>query len=292
MAPRRSAAPRTRRSSGSSSASRPADGVRCGRPPRANYEDVRDLVAQRSRPSGPGQREAAAAQGPGRGLCRVGPQLPAAGGRGEAAVPARRHGRGRRPAVWSPGEHLVIDWGVHGRAARVLRGAGLVAGAVRAVRGGRAGGHDAGDAGRVLRGPRRGAEGGARGPDGLPEGRGGREPCGPDRATMSGSPTHYGFRPDFCEGADPESKGIVENLVGYAKDATCCSPPGDGSRSGGCAQCRRSGRGERGARRRGARRSTRRCTARSARSRPSGWSPSGSCSPRCRRCARASGRRR
>ena len=29
--------------------------------------------------------------------------------------------------------------------------------------------------------------------------------------------THYGFRPDFCEAADPESKGMVENLVGYAK---------------------------------------------------------------------------
>jgi hypothetical protein len=29
--------------------------------------------------------------------------------------------------------------------------------------------------------------------------------------------SHYGFRPDFCEAADPESKGIVENLVGYAK---------------------------------------------------------------------------
>lgn len=29
--------------------------------------------------------------------------------------------------------------------------------------------------------------------------------------------THYQFRPDFCEGGDPESKGIVENLVGYAK---------------------------------------------------------------------------
>jgi Mu transposase, C-terminal domain len=28
---------------------------------------------------------------------------------------------------------------------------------------------------------------------------------------------HYGFRPDFCEASDPESKGIVENLVGYAK---------------------------------------------------------------------------
>jgi transposase len=29
--------------------------------------------------------------------------------------------------------------------------------------------------------------------------------------------SHYGFRPDFCEAADPESKGVVENLVGYAK---------------------------------------------------------------------------
>lgn len=28
---------------------------------------------------------------------------------------------------------------------------------------------------------------------------------------------HYGFRVDFCEAADPESKGVVENLVGYAK---------------------------------------------------------------------------
>ena len=29
--------------------------------------------------------------------------------------------------------------------------------------------------------------------------------------------THYRFRPDFCHAADPESKGIVENLVGYSK---------------------------------------------------------------------------
>jgi transposase len=28
---------------------------------------------------------------------------------------------------------------------------------------------------------------------------------------------HYGFRIDFCEAGDPESKGIVEHLVGYAK---------------------------------------------------------------------------
>ena len=26
----------------------------------------------------------------------------------------RDHHRGRRPAVWSPGEHLVIDWGAEG----------------------------------------------------------------------------------------------------------------------------------------------------------------------------------
>jgi hypothetical protein len=29
--------------------------------------------------------------------------------------------------------------------------------------------------------------------------------------------THYRFRPDFCEARDPESKGIVEALVNYAK---------------------------------------------------------------------------
>ena len=29
--------------------------------------------------------------------------------------------------------------------------------------------------------------------------------------------THYGFAPDFCEAADPASKGLVENLVGYVK---------------------------------------------------------------------------
>jgi len=29
--------------------------------------------------------------------------------------------------------------------------------------------------------------------------------------------THYGFRPDYCEAADPESKGVVEALVGYTQ---------------------------------------------------------------------------
>jgi hypothetical protein len=29
--------------------------------------------------------------------------------------------------------------------------------------------------------------------------------------------THYGFRPDFCEAADPESQGMVEALAGYVQ---------------------------------------------------------------------------
>ena len=29
--------------------------------------------------------------------------------------------------------------------------------------------------------------------------------------------THFGFRPDFCEAADPESKGMVEALCGYVQ---------------------------------------------------------------------------
>ncbi len=29
--------------------------------------------------------------------------------------------------------------------------------------------------------------------------------------------THYRFRPDFCQAADPQSKGVVEALVRYAQ---------------------------------------------------------------------------
>jgi hypothetical protein len=29
--------------------------------------------------------------------------------------------------------------------------------------------------------------------------------------------TYFGFKADFCEGADPESKGVVENLCGYVQ---------------------------------------------------------------------------
>ena len=37
--------------------------------------------------------------------------------------------------------------------------------------------------------------------------------------------THYGFKPDFCHPADPASKGIVENLVGYAKSDLVLTDP-------------------------------------------------------------------
>lgn len=29
--------------------------------------------------------------------------------------------------------------------------------------------------------------------------------------------SHYGFAPEFCHANDPQSKGVVENLVGYAQ---------------------------------------------------------------------------
>ncbi len=129
----------------------------------------------------------------------------------------RDNHRGRRPAVWTPGEVLAIDWGSAGRAARVLRGAGLVAVPVRAVRRQRAVRDDAGDAGGVLRGAGRGAGKVLADRMGCLKGGVVANKVVPDRRTTSASPTHYGFRPDWCEAADPESKGIVENLVGYAK---------------------------------------------------------------------------
>ena len=60
-------------------------------------------------------------------------------------------------------------------------------------------------------------EGGAGRPDGLPEGRRRRQRGGarpPDYVRFA---THFGFRPDFCEAADPESKGVVEALCRYAQ---------------------------------------------------------------------------
>jgi hypothetical protein len=128
----------------------------------------------------------------------------------------RDHHRGRRPAVWSPGEHLVIDCGM--QAGLHVCCAVLAWSRWRFVRfaAPRAVHHDAGNAGGVLRAARRCPEGGARRPDGLFEGWvvANTVVPTPDYVRFA---SHYRFRPDWCEAADPESKGIVENLVGYAK---------------------------------------------------------------------------
>jgi transposase len=128
----------------------------------------------------------------------------------------RSHHRGRRPGVWAPGETLIIDWGVEGglhvfcavlawsrfrfvrfatdeRATTTL---GLLAdcfevlgGIPKTVLADRMGCLKAGVVADVV----------------VPT------------ADYVRFATHYGFRPDFCEAADPESKGMVEHLVGYAK---------------------------------------------------------------------------
>ena len=128
----------------------------------------------------------------------------------------REHHRGRRPAVWSPGEHLVIDWGsldgLHVfcavlawsrfrfvRFARDERAATTLAMLAECfeVLGG--------VPGKVLADRMGCLKGGVVANVVVPTA---------EYVRFAG---HYGFRPDFCEAADPESKGIVEHLVGYAK---------------------------------------------------------------------------
>lgn len=126
------------------------------------------------------------------------------------------HQRGRRPGVWSPGDTLVIDWGAEGplhvfcavaawSRFRFVRFAAderaettlallaecleVLGGVPKVVLSDRMGCLRAGVVAGVV----------------VPT---------PDYVRFA---THYGFRPDFCEGADPESKGIVEHLVGYSK---------------------------------------------------------------------------
>ena len=129
----------------------------------------------------------------------------------------REHGRGRRPAVWSPGEHLVIDWGVI--AGVHVFCAVLAWSRVRFVR--FAPDEKAattlamlaecfevlGGAPKVVLADRMGClKGGVVANRVVPT------------AEYVRFATHYRFRPDFCEGYDPQSKGVVENLVGYGKD--------------------------------------------------------------------------
>jgi transposase len=128
----------------------------------------------------------------------------------------RANRRGRRPAVWAPGETLVIDWGSEGPLHvfcavlawsrwRFVRFAAdekadttlamlaecfeMVGGVPKVVLADRMGCLKGGVVANLVV---------------------------PSPAYVRFA-THYRFRPDFCNGADPESKGIVENLVGYAK---------------------------------------------------------------------------
>ncbi|MFR9807412.1 IS21 family transposase [Pseudonocardia sp. RS010] len=128
----------------------------------------------------------------------------------------RDHHRGRRPAVWSPGEHLVIDWGVV--AGLHVFCAVLAWSRVRFVRFAvdeRAETtlnmlaecfETLGGVPKVVLADRMGCLKAAVVAD--------RVVPTPDYVRFA---SHYRFRPDFCQGEDPESKGIVENLVGYAK---------------------------------------------------------------------------
>ena len=106
----------------------------------------------------------------------------------EKALWRRGHHRGRRPAVWTPGDTLVIDWGVLGGLHVFC--AVLAWSRVRFVRfaDNEKAATTLADAGRVLRGPGRSAEDRAGRPDGLPESRGGRQRGGADARTTSASP--------------------------------------------------------------------------------------------------------
>jgi transposase len=126
------------------------------------------------------------------------------------------HHRGRRPGVWEPGDVLAIDWGVIGtlhvfcavlawsrvrfiyfadneRSETTLEALAacfeFLGGVPKTVLADRMGCLKGGVVANVV----------------IPS---------PDYVRFS---LHYGFSPDFCEAADPASKGLVENLVGYAK---------------------------------------------------------------------------
>ncbi|MGA9872921.1 MAG: IS21 family transposase, partial [Rhodococcus sp. (in: high G+C Gram-positive bacteria)] len=126
------------------------------------------------------------------------------------------HHRGRRPAVWAPGDYLVIDWatvgGLHLFCAvmaysrwrfvafatdeKATTTMALIAEAFAAV-----GGVPA----KVLADRMACLKGGVVANVVIPT---------PDYVRFA---THYGFAPDFCHANDPQSKGVVENLVGYAQ---------------------------------------------------------------------------
>lgn len=183
---------------------------------RHNYDGVRELVADRvAKTQGRitakrllGVAHTAGYSGSARNFRRLVAE--------EKATWRRNHHRGRRPGVWAPGDMLVIDWGEIGalsvfcavlawsrwrfvffadnqRADTTLAALATcfeaLDGVPKTVLSDRMGCIKGGTVAGVV----------------VPT---------PDYVRFA---THYGFRPDFCEGADPESKGLVEHLVGYVK---------------------------------------------------------------------------
>lgn len=184
--------------------------------PVHNYDMVRDLVAER------------VAKTQGRiSAKRLLPVAAAAGYTGSARNFRRLvaeakagwrvdHHRGRRPGVWAPGDMLVIDWGEIGPLfvfCAVMAwsrwrfvffadnlGAETTFAALAACF------DELGGVPKTVLTDRMGClKGGTVAGVVVPT------------ADYVRFATHYGFRPDFCHGQDPESKGIVENLVGYVK---------------------------------------------------------------------------
>ncbi len=194
-----------------------AGGVRPVRTPRpANSEVVRELVAGKvknthGRISAKRLLPVARAAGY-EGSARNFRRLVAA----EKSSWRQANARTRRPAVWAPGEVLAIDWGVLGglhvfcavlafSRVRFVRFAdneraettlGLLAECFEVL----------GGVPKVVLADRMGClKGGVVADVVVPT------------AEYVRFAAHYRFRPDFCRAADPASKGIVENLVGYAK---------------------------------------------------------------------------
>ena len=186
---------------------------------RRNYESVRSLVAtkiEESKGKISAKRLLPAARAAGYEASDRNFRRLVATERGKYRQAQARE-RARRPAVWAPGEHLVIDWGVlnglhvfcavlawsrvrfvrfadNERAETTLR---LLAECFEFL----------GGVPKVVLADRMGClKGGVVADVVVPT---------PDYVRFA---SHYRFRPDFCHAKDPESKGIVENLVGYAKD--------------------------------------------------------------------------
>jgi transposase len=194
-----------------------AGGKRPERRPRGrNYDSVAELVAGRVKATS--------------GRISAKRLLPAARAAGYEGSPRnfrrlvavakqewrRDHRRGRRPAVWAPGEVLAIDWGAIGplhvfcavlawSRIRFVRFAdnersettlGFLAECFEEL----------GGVPKTVLADRMGClKGGVVANRVVPT------------AEYVRLASYYGFRPDWCEAADPQSKGIVENLVGYAK---------------------------------------------------------------------------